>query len=77
MCRRDPGSRCWSSIHIVLMDEMKKRYVPAWVRDDPEVLAGWLSINWEAEAKLYDELGRRAPRENQVVFTGRSNRPKR
>ena len=53
------------------MDETKKRYVPAWVRDDPVVLADWLSIDWEAEAKLYEEMGRRPLRENHLVLPGR------
>jgi len=57
-------------MHPGAMDETKKRYVPAWVRDDPEVLADWLSIDWEAEAKLYEEMGRRPLRENQAVIGG-------
>jgi len=44
--------------------------VPAWVRGDPEVLADWLATDWEAEAKLYDELGRRRLPENQALFIG-------
>jgi len=41
--------------------------VPAWVRGDPEVLADWLGIDWDAEAKLFDELG---GRQNQAVIGG-------
>jgi hypothetical protein len=34
------------------MDETKKHHVPGWVRADPEVLAEWLRIDWDAEARL-------------------------
>jgi hypothetical protein len=51
------------------MDDKKRSRVPAWVRDDPEVLADWLATDWEAEAKLYEELG---GRQNQAVIGGRS-----
>ena len=55
------------------MDDKKKLpqkihdNVPAWVRADPEVLADWLATDWEAEGKLFDEMG---GKEKQAVFTG-------
>ena len=55
------------------MDDKKPVHVPGWVRDDPEVLRDWLAIDWEAEARLFDELG---GRQTQTVFTGRPKAPK-
>jgi hypothetical protein len=59
------------------MDDKKKPRsipdtVPGWVRSDPELLKEWLSIDWDAEAKLFDALG---GRENQAVIGGVRRKP--